>query len=66
MASATTLITEPPVETPLLSKATFGELITALGDATESLTWIHSGRPNKNTISPQDSENTIDGNEEVL
>ncbi|TGO39680.1 hypothetical protein BHYA_0049g00160 [Botrytis hyacinthi] len=66
VASDTTLITESPVETPLLSKATFGELITALGDATESLTWIHNGRPNKNTISPRDNENTIEGSDEVL
>ncbi|KAF7943877.1 uncharacterized protein EAE97_005947 [Botrytis byssoidea] len=66
MASATALITESPEETPLLSKATFGELITALGDATESLTWIHSGRPNKNIELPPDSENTIDESEEVL
>ncbi|TGO53642.1 hypothetical protein BOTNAR_0290g00040 [Botryotinia narcissicola] len=66
MASATALITESPEETPLLSKATFGELITALGDATESLTWIHSGRPNNNIELPRDSENTIGGSEEVL
>ncbi|TGO46928.1 hypothetical protein BCON_0301g00120 [Botryotinia convoluta] len=66
MASATALITASPAKTPLLSKATFGEFITALGDAIESLTWIHSGRPNKSTKFPQDPENTIDGSEEVL
>ncbi|KAF7917944.1 uncharacterized protein EAE98_009972 [Botrytis deweyae] len=61
VASATALITDSPVETPLLSKATFGEFITALGDAIESLTWIHSGRPNKSPEFPQDTGNTIDG-----
>ncbi|KAF7911416.1 uncharacterized protein EAF01_002923 [Botrytis porri] len=66
VASATALITESLSETPLLSKATFGEFIAALGDAIESLTWIHSGRPNKNTKLPQDTENTIDGSEELL
>ncbi|KAF7903021.1 hypothetical protein EAF00_002923 [Botryotinia globosa] len=66
MASATALITESLEETPLMSKATFGELITALGDATESLTWIHSGRPNKNIELPRDSENKIYRSEEVL
>ncbi|KAF7958351.1 hypothetical protein EAE96_001900 [Botrytis aclada] len=66
MASASALITESPAETPLLSKATFGEFITALGDAIESLTWVHNGRPNKCTKLPQDTENTIDGSEEVL
>ncbi|KAF5872076.1 uncharacterized protein Bfra_009105 [Botrytis fragariae] len=66
MTSATALITESPAETPILGKATFGEFITALGDAIESLTWIHSGRPSKSTKFPQNTENAIDGSEKVL
>ncbi|KAK6612751.1 hypothetical protein H4I96_01964 [Botrytis cinerea] len=66
VASVTVLIAESPAEIPLLSKATFGELIAALGDAIESLTWVHSGRPRKSTKLPKDTENTIGGGEEVL
>ncbi|TEY37794.1 hypothetical protein BOTCAL_0507g00070 [Botryotinia calthae] len=66
VASATALITESPAEIPLLSKTTFGEFIAALDDAIKSLTWIHSGRPSKSTKLPKDTENTMDGSEEVL